>query len=92
MIIEKISGNIIRVTDIFQNIKPKIRATIKPTGFIVGNHNIYLSTDHGRLLIIDIISGKTKSIIKIDNRKILRPLVLNKNLYIISENSIIRLN
>ena len=43
-------------------------------------------------MIIDITSGKTLSMIKIDNDKISRPFVLNQNLYIIKENSIIRLN
>ena len=43
-------------------------------------------------MIIDIFTGKTKSILKIDNDKISRPFVLKKNLYIIKENSIIKLN
>ena len=92
IIIEKISGNIIRITDIFENIKPKVRAKIKPTGFIVGNDNIYLTTDHGRLLVIDIVEGKTKSIIKLNNNKILRPSVLKQNLFIVTDKSIIKLN
>ena len=61
-------------------------------GFILGSENIYLTTDHGKLMIIDVILGRTKSILKIDNDKISRPFVLNQNLYIIKENSIIRLN
>jgi len=92
IIIEKISGNIIRITDIFENIKPKVRAKIKPTGFIVGNDDIYLTTDHGRLLVIDIVEGKTKSIIKLNNNKILRPSVLKQNLFIVTDKSIIKLN
>ncbi len=68
------------------------RSKFKPTGFIVGTNNIYLSTDHGRLFIIDIATGTTSSILKIDNGKISRPSVLNKNMYIIKDNSIIKLN
>jgi len=90
--IDNQSGNIIRITDIFNQMKKKKRSKIKPVGFIVGSKNIYLTTDHGRLMIIDIVSGRTKSILKIDNDKISRPFVLNQNLYIIKENSIIRLN
>ncbi len=86
------SGNIIRITDIFSQYKIKKRLKIKPAGFIVGSKNIYLTTNHGRLMIIDINSGKTVSILKIDNDKISRPFVLKKNLYIIKENSIIKLN
>ena len=91
-VIDNQSGNIIRITDIFNQMKKKKRSKIKPVGFIVGSNNIYLTTDHGRLMIIDIVSGRTKSILKIDNDKISRPFVLNQNLYIIKENSIIRLN
>ena len=92
IVMEKLSGNIIRSTDIFKNFKPKKRSKIEPVGFIVGINNIYLTTDNGRLLVIDIITGVTSSILKIDNDKISRPFVLNKNLYIIKDNSIIKLN
>ena len=91
-IIEKNSGNIIRITDLFKSIKPKIRNKILPTGFIVGKNNIYLTTDHGRLLTVDIASGKVIKIIKIDKNKITRPSILNDNLFIITDNSILKLN
>ena len=92
IIIDKKSGNIIRITDLFDQFKTKKRLKIKPTGFIIGIENIYLTTNNGRLMIIDLTSGKTNSILKIDNKKISRPSVLNKNLYIITESSIKRLN
>jgi len=72
--------------------KKKKRSKILPIGFIVGKDNIYLTTDNGRLLVIDIVTGVTLSVIKIDNDKISRPLVLNNNLYIIKDSSIIKLN
>jgi len=92
IVIEKNSGNIIRVTDVFNNFKKKKRDKIKPVGFIIGTNNIYLSTDHGRLMVIDIKTGRTKSILKIDNDKISRPHVIDKDLYVVKENAIIRLN
>ena len=92
VIINKKSGEIIKITDIFQNFKTKKRNKIKPTGFVVGLNNIYLSTNHGRLLVIDNILGKTNSILKIDNAKISRPFVLNKNLYVVKDNAIIKLD
>tara|TARA_B100000795_G_scaffold218626_1_gene172759 strand:+ start:923 stop:2242 length:1320 start_codon:yes stop_codon:yes gene_type:complete len=92
IIIEKNSGNIIRITDSFKNFKIKNRNKIKPTGFIVGKDNVYLSTNHGRLLILDIETGKVLDILKIDNAKITRPLILNQNMFIITDNSIIKLN
>ena len=92
IITEKNSGNIIRVTDVFQNFKIKKRKNIKPTGFVVGLNKIYLSTSNGRLLIIDIKSGKTTSTLKIDNNKISKPFILNKNLFLIKDNAVIKLN
>ena len=92
IIIEKNTGNILRVTDVFNSYKPKKRDKIKPTGFVIGLSKIYLSTNIGRLLVIDITTGKTVSTLKIDSEKISRPYVLNKNLFIIKNGSIIKLN
>ena len=92
IIIDKNLGNIIRITDAFKNFKIKERNKIQPTGFIIGNDKIYLTTNHGRLLVLDVVTGKIISTIKIDNHKITRPAVLNKNLFIITDNSIVKLN
>ena len=92
IVIDKITGNIIKVTDVFNNFKPKKRKEILPTGFIGGLKNIYLSTNIGRLLVIDIKSGKTISTLKIDKDKISRPFVSNQNLYLAKDNAIIKLN
>ena len=92
VILEKNSGNIIRVTDVFKNFRQKKINDVRPTGFIVGLKNIYLSTDKGRLLVIDILSGKIKSTLKIDNDKISKPFIQGKNLFLIKDNAIIKLN
>ncbi len=92
IILEKKTGNIIRVTDIFKKFKKKKRNKIKPIGFIVGLNEVYVSTSNGRLMIIDIETGKSISTIKIDNEKISKPFVQNKNLFLIKNNAIIRLN
>tara|TARA_Y100000992_G_scaffold301746_1_gene273467 strand:- start:486 stop:1787 length:1302 start_codon:yes stop_codon:yes gene_type:complete len=91
-IIEKNSGNIIRVTDIFKIFSKQKRKKIKPVGFILGFENIYLATDNGRLLVIDIKTGKTLSVLKIDNEKISRPFIVDKNLFVVKDNAIIKLN
>ena len=92
IVIDKITGNIIKVTDVFNNFNPKKRDKIFPTGFVVGQKNIYLSTNTGRLLVIDIKSGKTISTLKIDKDKISRPFVSNQNLYLAKDNAIIKLD
>ena len=91
-IINKNTGDIIRITDIFDQFKPKKRKKIIPIGFIVGKQNIYLTTNTGKLLVINTKSGKTKSILKIDNERISRPFILNQNLFIVKKNSIIKLD
>ena len=123
IVIEKKSGNIIRINDIFKgpkknffltkkgktcqkflsfknvpcesinpSSKKETRSKVKPSGFIMGKEKIYLSTNNGRLLVIDINSGKVKSTLKIDSKKISRPTIVNKNLFVISDDSIIKLN
>ena len=92
VVIEKNSGNIIRVSDVFKDFKKNKRDKIKPVGFVIGLNKIYLSTDNGRLIVIDTATGKTTSILKIDNEKISRPFILDKNLFVVKDNAIIKLN
>ena len=75
-----------------KNKKKKDKSFIEPIGFIVGKENIYLTTSKGKLLVIDVLTGDVKSTLKIDNDKISRPSILNNNMYIIKDNSIIKLN
>jgi len=92
IIIDKKSGSIIRSTNIFKSLKIKKRSKVEPVGFILGKDNIYLTTDNGKLLVIDIRTGITSLTLKIDRDKISRPSILNQKLYIIKDNSIIKLN
>ncbi len=92
IIIEKKNGNIIRVTDIFNSFKKKVREEIKPVGFVMGSNNIYLTTDHGRLIVIDTKTGRSKFILKLDNNKISRPFIVEKRLYVVKDNAIIKLD
>mgnify|MGYP003948436459 CR=1 FL=1 len=99
VIIDNNSGNILRITDLFEEFTSKFilekdptRAKFKPVGFVVGKKNIYLTTDHGRLFVVDILTGRTKDVLKFDKEKISKPFVLNANLFIIRDNAIIKLN
>ena len=92
VIIDFKTGNIIRGTDLFKNLKKKVRKKTKPTGFIVGKKNLYLTTSTGRLFIAGIDNGQTISILKLDSGKISRPVVLKESLFIAKNDSIIKLN
>ena len=61
---------------------PISRENILANGFVVGKKYIYLSTNNGRLFLIDTLTGKTSKIIKIDNQNISGPFVVNRFLYL----------
>tara|TARA_Y100001970_G_scaffold15452_1_gene17404 strand:+ start:2718 stop:4025 length:1308 start_codon:yes stop_codon:yes gene_type:complete len=86
------NGNILRMTNVLNIINNYKKKKIKPEGFIVSKDKIYLSLSNGRLLTIDILSGKYLNIKKVDNEKISRPYVLNNNMFIIRDNAILKLN
>ena len=91
-IIDKDTGNIIRITNIFKNIKKKRKNLLSPIGFIYNFEDVYISTNDGKLFIMDIENGVIKKIIKEDNKKISRPSVKDNNMYLVKDNSIIKLN
>ena len=92
IVTDKDSGNIIKITDILNNFKIKNRPKIKPTGFIIGLNKIYVSTTNGRLIVINMKTGKVNTILKIDNEKISQPFIVDKDLFVIKDNGIIKLN
>ena len=87
IIIDKTNGNILRST----NILAPLKKNVYPVGFITAKKYIYVSLSNGRLLKVLIEDGKTKDIIKIDGDKISRPYILNKNMYILRNNAIIKI-
>ena len=91
-LIKNTTGDIIRITDIFDSFKKKKRKKIKPIGFLVGRKGIYVTTNNGKLIVVDSETGKSKSIYKIGNNKLSRPLSLNQNIFIIQNSSIIKLD
>lgn len=91
-VIERMTGNIVRITDVFNVFKPKKRESIEPIGFVLSYDKMFLSTNKGRLLTINIASGKTESLSKIDKHRISKPFVFNKKILLVKDNSIIRLN
>ena len=92
VVLDKNTGSIIRITNIFNNLNIKKRKKIAPVGFIAGAEKIILSTTNGRLLTIDIETGKTESILKIDSEKISRPFIFDEKIILVKNNAIIRLN
>jgi len=92
IVMNKQSGQIIRINDLFKNIKEKRKKDFKPIGFLIGKFNIYLSTNNGRILVINFKEGKIEKMLKLDNNKLQRPIYFNRSLYVAKDNSIIKLN
>ena len=92
VVIDSRNGNILRMTNIMNQIKKFKKKSIKPVGFILTKDKIFLSLNNGRLVIVEILNGKVLDIIKIDNEKISRPYVLNNNMFIVRDNAILKLN
>ena len=84
------TGNIIRITDVFSTFKK--REKIKPIGFVVAKNKIYLSTNNGRIMIINLTNSEIENVIKFNNEKISRPFINNANIFLIKNNGIIRSN
>ena len=91
-IIEKNSGNIIRVTDVFYNLKPRKKKKLEINGFVSTFNNIYLSTNNGKLIKLNIKDGSLDLVYRLSRNKISKPYVHNSKLYIIKDNGIIKIN
>ena len=91
-VIEKNTGNIIRVTNIYNNYKVKKRKNIKPIGFVIGKTNLYLTNNDGKMIVVDLITGNSSNTIKVSNSLLSEPFIFNKNLFIIKNGSIVQYN
>ena len=91
-IVDKSSGNILRITNIYNLFKKRKIKGIKPIGFIVDRNRIYLTLNNGRILMIDIKNGKTESIFKISSDKISKPFINKNYMFVVKDNEIIKLD
>ena len=91
-LIEKNTGNIIRISNLSYKSKFKKINYIDPVGFVLNSKNIFISTSDGTLLIVNIGTGKISEVLKLGKDKISRGFVHNQNMYLIRDNSIIKIN
>ena len=91
IVMSKETGQIIRINDLFKDINEKRKKKYKPIGFLIGKFYIYVSTNNGRILVVNFKEGKIEKMLKLVNNKVQRPVYFNKSLYIAKDNSIIRL-
>ena len=91
-VLDKIKGNILRITDLYKDIELKKRNKIRPTGFVVGNKNLYLTNSDGTLLVADLEEGNILNLKKISRSLIPKPFIFNESLYLVTNGSIIQYN
>ena len=91
-LVDKKSGNIIRINDLFKDYKDKKRKQIKPTGFFIASNKIYVTNSDGKLIIVNSNEGNILNIVKISGGKILQPFINENNLFLISNGSVIKFN
>ena len=89
-VIEKNKGNIIRITDLFKNYKIKKRKNIKPIGFVIGKTNLYLTNTDGKMIVADLNLGNIIREEKVSRSFTSKPIIHNKNLFVIRNGSIIK--
>ena len=91
-VIDKTSGNILRITDTYNLFKKRFRDKIKPTGFLLDINKIYLSLNNGKIVMINISDGRAQSIYKITRGKISKPFINKNHMFIVENNEIVKLN
>ncbi len=91
-VIQKKNGNIIRINDLYKDYKKKKREKIIPIGFAIGKNNLYLTSDNGKMIIVNLELGKITNEIKISGKFLSEPIIYNKKLFLIKNGSIIRYN
>ena len=88
----KDEGDIIRINDVFKNYKPKDRKKIKTIGFSMGNENLYITNNDGKIIVINLSLGNIINIKNISRNLISEPFIFDNHLYIINNRSIFKYN
>ena len=86
--IQKNEGNIVRINYVYKNFNLKKRKRIKPTGFTIGNNNLYLTNSDGNLIVVNLSAGNVLKIEKVARDLISKPLIYDENLFIVKNGSI----
>ena len=89
-VIEKNNGNIIRVTDIYENYKDKKRKNIYPVGIVMGNKKLYLTNSDGKMIVVDLSLGDVLLIKKVSGGSLSEPYIFDNHLFIVRNGSIIQ--
>ena len=68
----------------------KKRKKLTPTGFSIGQTNLYLSNSDGNIIVINLTSGNLSTIEKASRDLISRPYIYNGDLFVVKNGSVIQ--
>ncbi len=88
--IDKDKGNIIKINNIYKIYKDKNRKKIKPIGFSISQDKIYVSNSDGKLIILELKTGKIQKVVKIARKIMSKPFLYNNHLFMIKNGAIIQ--
>ena len=91
-ILEKNSGNILRITNVFDQFNKRKRDKIRPTGMIIDIDSIFITLNNGKMIIVNIGDGKTQSSLNVSRSRISQPFINKNYIFTVKDNEIIRLN
>ena len=92
IIVDANNGNIIRITQILIDNKNFPKLKVKPNSFFIGKKNTYLNLNNGTIVKVKNQDGKFIDVSKIDSKGVSKSYIFNKNLYLLIENSLIKLD
>ena len=75
-----------------KEITKKRKEKISPIGFVIGNKNLFLTNNDGKMIVVGLESGKIIKTETIAKNLISEPFIFNKNLFVIKNGSIIQYN
>jgi len=90
-VIDSVNGNILKSQDLFRKFKKKKRGNLKPSNILMGEDNLFMTLNDGRMLIFQINNLELVDELKLDNNSISEMFVYNQKIYLAKDNSIIEL-
>ena len=63
---------------------------MKPTGFSISQDKLYISINNGEIKVIELDTGKIVQDVKVSKNFLSRPIIYNKNLFVIKNGSIVQ--
>ena len=91
-LLDKNSGDILRINNLYKQYNIKKKNKTSPTGFLVALGKVYLANSDGKFIIADLNTGNILKIVKISGHKISGPYIYENNLFLIKNGSIVKFN